>query len=254
MDKRTFIKSVAVLAAARALHADSLAAEPVRPRARRAPAWSLNVDVLESCSCPVFCQCFFTDKPPATMRMDHGHAMGEQHVCRFNQAYRVNSGYAGDVRFDGARFWFAGDAGDDFDKPKLEWAVLTFDAALPAGQRDALLGVLRHLHWYRPERWKAYAIGDAVPMTWSADASGAHATLGGGAVAEVKLSTMRGLHDQPVMMMNMDYFGYPRNNGFVLMPSDVLAYRTGAHPFEYVGQGTNGLRTTLEMTADDFPA
>lgn len=52
--------------------------------------------------------------------------------------------------------------------------------------------------------------------------------------------------------MNMDYFGYPRNNGFMLMPGDILAYRQGPHPFEYMGKGTNGLHTTLEMNAADF--
>lgn len=158
------------------------------------------------------------------------------------------------MQLDGARFWFAGNAGDDFDKPKLEWAVLTLDSQMTDEQRDALLTVIRHLRWYRPERWLSYELADPAPMTWTADARGAHATLGGGAVAEVKLTTMAGMHEKPVMMMNMDYFGYPRNNGFVLMPSDVLAYRKGAHPFEYVAKGTNGLRTTLEMTADDFPA
>jgi len=253
MDKRTFLKSMAAVAATQAvrLRRDSLTAR--LPALRLTPPWTLNVDVLESCSCPVFCQCFFTDKPPASMVMDHGHGH-EQHVCEFNQAYRVNSGHAGSVRLDGARFWFAGNAGDDFDKPKLEWAVLTLDSQMTDEQRAALLTVIRHLRWYRPERWISYELADPAPMTWTADARGAHATLGGGAVAEVKLTTMAGMHEKPVMMMNMDYFGYPRNNGFVLMPSDVLAYRKGAHPFEYVAKGTNGLRTTLDMTADDFPA
>lgn len=248
MNKRTFIKSLAAVAATQTLflRTRSLAAQPSAPR--KSPAWALSVDVLESCSCPVFCQCFFTDKPPASMDME-GH---ERHVCEFIQAYHVNAGHLGSVRFDGARFWFAGNAGDDFDKPKLEWAVLTFDSALPLEQRDALLTVIRHLHWYRPERWTSYTVGDPLPMTWAATAKGARATLG--AVGEVKLTTMEGMGGKPVTMTNMDYFGYPRNSGFVLMPSDVLTYRQGAHPFEYFGKGTNGLLTTLEMTADDFPA
>ena len=248
MDKRTFIKSLAAAAAVQALPFRARALAAPSPSRRGNPAWALNVDVLESCSCPVFCQCFFTDKPPATMNM----AGRAQHVCEFIQAYHVNSGHLGSVNLDGARFWFAGNAGDDFDKPKLEWAVLTTDSALSAEKRDALLTVVRHLHWYRADRWKSYAVGNPLPITWSADAKGARATLG--SVGEVKLTTMEGMHGKPVMMNNMDYFGYPRNSGFVLMPSDVLTYRAGEHPFSYVGKGTNGLLTTLDMTAADFPA
>lgn len=250
MDKRTFLKAVAALAAPPSMGF----------RARSAPAsptaiaeWSLNMDVLESCSCPVFCQCFFTGKPPAAEGMHHGHAAGEQHYCRFNQAYRVNSGHSGEVRLDGVRFWFLGDAGDDFGKPKLDWAILTFDPSVSGAQRDALLGNLRHLRWYRPERWKSYSIGEDAPVEWTADEKGARATLGSGAVAEIALSTMLGLHDQPVKISNMEYFGFPRNSGFVLMPSTLLAYRRADRPFEYKDKGTNGFRTTLDMSALDFP-
>ena len=244
MDKRTFLKSLAVLTAASSVRGRLFAAE----RHSEDAEWAINVSVLESCSCPVFCQCFFTGKPPASMTMHQGHAAA-QHVCRFNQAYKVNTGHAGSVRLDGARFWFLGDAGDDFEKPKLDWAVLTFDSGLPAGTRDALLDVLRHLRWYRPERWQSYAIGDARPIEWTANDQGAHATLGG-SIAEVKLTTMHDLNAAPVTISNMGYFGYPRNTGFILMPSDLIAYRQGARAFEY--KNTNGLLTTLDMNAKDF--
>ena len=131
----------ALFAAARSVGSSVLASEE---RAGQDADWAINVSVLESCSSPVFCPCSFTGKPPASSAMHQGQAM-TQHVCRFNQAYKVNSGHAGSVRFDNARFWFLGDVGDDFEKPKLDWAVLTFDSSLPAEQRDAVLGVLRHL-------------------------------------------------------------------------------------------------------------
>lgn len=123
------------------------------------------------------------------------------------------------------------------------------DSSLPAAKRDALLGVLRHLRWYRPERWNSYAIGDAAPIEWNANDQGAHATLGG-SIAEIKLTTMHDLNTGPVTISNMGYFGYPRNTGFALMPSDLIAYRAGAHAFEY--KNTNGLLTTLDMNARDF--
>ena len=250
MDKRTFLKSVAVLAASPSIGGGARTALG-SPTA--IAEWSLNMDVLESCSCPVFCQCFFTGKPPATEDMHHGHATGAQHYCRFNQAYQVNSGHSGSVRLDGVRFWFLGDAGDDFGKAKLEWAILVFDPGVSRAHRDALLSILRHLRWYRPERWKSYSIGEDAPVQWAADERGAHATLGSGAIAEIALSTMLGLHDHPVTISNLEYFGYPRNSGFILMPSTVLAYRGVDHPFEYKDKGTNGFLTTVDMTALDFP-
>lgn len=249
MDKRSFLKSMAALAASTALPLKSLALRA--PSSDKDLPWAISVDVLESCSCPPFCQCFFTSKPPASMEMGAGHEMGSKHVCRFIQAYHVNRGHSGDVVLDGVRFWFAGDAGDDFDKPKLDWAVFTFDSSMSQQQKDALMSVLRHLRWYRPERWNSYAVGPSESIQWSADEKGAHATLG--TQSEVKLTTATGLQDKPVIMMNMDYFGYPRNNGFTLMPSDILTYRQGPHPFEYIAKGTNGLHTTLEMNAKDFP-
>lgn len=245
MDKRSFLKGMGLLAASPLLSDSVLHAEDDAASAD----WSLNMDVIESCSCPVFCQCFFTGKPPASMAMRAGDMMTE-HVCRFNQAYKVNAGHAGKVRLDGARFWFLGDAGDDFGKPKLGWAVLTFDPAVTHEQREALLGVLRHLRWYRPERWNAYAVGDDAPVAITMDSTGAHATLGGGSIAETKTTTMLGMDDKPVTMSNMDYFGFPRNNGFILMPSDLVAYRKGERAFEY--KDTNGLLTTVDMNARDF--
>ena len=246
MDKRRFLKSLGVLAASRWVGGGMAVAEQ---GADRNESWALNVSVLESCSCPVFCQCFFTGKPPASPGMHQGHAM-TQHVCRFNQACKVNTGHSGYVRLDGARFWFLGDAGNDFANTKLDWAILTFDPGVSQEQRKELLMVLRHLRWYRPERWNSYTIADDAVVEWSADEKGAHATLGGGAIAETKLTTMLGLQNKPVIMSNMEYFGYPRNSGFILMPSDLIAYRVGDRAFEY--KGTNGLLTTVDMAAHDF--
>lgn len=273
MDKRSFIKSLAVMSAPASFEKVAWGAGT---GAAAHADWSLRVSVLESCSCPVFCQCFFTGKPPQPNQMEahpgahmdsygdahmsghsdhaHAHAGAAHPFCRFNQAYQVVSGHSGSVSLDGSRFWFLGDAGDDFAKPKLEWAMLSFDSRVSQAQRTALLGVLRHLRWYRPERWKSYRIGEDAPIEWSADSRRARATLGpGGSIAEVALATMLGMQDRPVTVSNLDYFGYPRNSGFILMPSTLLAYRGPTHSFEFRDRGTNGLLTTLEMTARDFP-
>ena len=244
MDKRTFLKSTGLLFASGWLNGTRLIAET---NSAAASSWSINMMVLESCSCPLFCPCFFDKPVPETTSMHHGQSVKE-HMCRFNQTYVVNSGHLGSVRLDGARFWYAGNAGD-FEQPKHPWAVLTFDPAVSKEQRDALLQVLRKHGWYRPERWTSYQIGEDAPIEWSVDRKGARATLGGGSIAETRTSTLFGLGDKPVTINNLDYFGFARNNGFLLMPSQVVAYRMGEDTFEY--KNTNGLLTTLDMNSTD---
>lgn len=251
MKKRDFLGGLAAALASLSMRKVAAADEP----ARSVLDWSLTMSVLETCSCPVFCQCFFTGKPPAAKASasGHHHQGGEVHYCRFNQAYLVRRGWSGGTSLDGVKFWFLGDAGDDFDKEKLEWALLTFDPSTTLAQRTAMLEALRHLRWYRPERWKSYAIGPDSPVQWESDEKGAHATLGGGRLAELSLTTYTDLGNRPVTMQNMGYFGFPRNNGFTLMPSTLLAYRGSERAFEFRDQGTNGLLTTVDMNAEDFP-
>jgi len=42
----------------------------------------------------------------------------------------------------------------------------------------------------------------------------------------------------------------PRNDGFVLMPNEVEAYRAGPKAFEF--KGTNGFLITIDLTSKDF--
>jgi len=42
----------------------------------------------------------------------------------------------------------------------------------------------------------------------------------------------------------------PRHDGFVLMPNEVEAYRTGPNAFEY--RGTNGFMITWDMGSKDL--
>ncbi|MBI4364567.1 MAG: hypothetical protein HY568_03985, partial [Candidatus Latescibacteria bacterium] len=48
------------------------------------------------------------------------------------------------------------------------------------------------------------------------------------------------------------YWGAPRNDGFVLMPNEVEAYRVGDKPFEF--KGTNGFMITVDITSKDVAA
>lgn len=242
MNKRTFLKSVGALAASQWFETVGFGAKDAG-----AEAWSINMTVLESCSCPVFCPCFFDNPVPETTSTRSGQLVKE-HACRFNQAFSVNHGHLGSVRLDGARFWFGGNGGD-MAQPKNEWAVLTFDPSVTKDQRDALL-VLLHKHgWFRPDSWKSYSIGDDAAIQMSIGSKGVNATLAGGAIAETRTGTLFGLHKEPVTINNLGYFGFARNNGFILMPSEIVAWRKGEDAFEY--KKTNGLLTTVDMNSGD---
>ena len=258
MDKRTFVKSLGLLVAStsiRGLDRGSLGHAPTGewPAGRPGEDWALNMDVVESCSCPVFCRCFFTGSPPPTPAIHPDRGMAMERACRFHQVFQVNQGHVGSVSLDGVRFWFLGNGGD-FSQPKNPWAIFTFDARTTPEQRKALLGILAHLTWFQPDGWESFQTGPDAAIDWTVNDDGAHMLLDGGRVAEVVLKWARGKHNAPVIVNGLGYFGFPRNTPFRLMPSTLLAYRQGPHAFEYREQGTDGFQTTVDARASDYPA
>lgn len=207
--------------------------------------WDFNATIIEACSCPMFCQCYFNMQPAS----HHGHAGGGgEHFCKFNNAFKVNKGQSGGVKLDGAKFWVAGDLGGDFSKGQMDWAVLTFDPSVTKEQRDAIARILGHVY---PVKWNSFTVGKDADMEWQAEGKNAHARLGGGKIAEVILhhpeaSAMGG---EPIVIKNLKYFGVPRNQGFIMMPNEVEAYRIGDKAFEF--KGTNGFMITIDIASGD---
>jgi hypothetical protein len=71
--------------------------------------WAMNASIIEACSCPMFCQCYFNDKPAAHgEHAGHSHGDSGEHFCKFNNAFKVNHGHYGSTKLDGAKFWVAG--------------------------------------------------------------------------------------------------------------------------------------------------
>lgn len=207
--------------------------------------WSLNMTAIESCSCPMFCQCYFSTKPAA-----HSHHGGEaEHYCRFNQAWKVNRGHYGNVKLDGAKFWIAGDLGGDFSKGQMEWAVVTFDPAVTPEQREGIKTILGYVF---PVKWNSFRVGADAAVDWNASNDRAHARLAGGKAAEVALKRHQGNTNDPIVIQNLKYWGAPRNDGFVLMPNEVNAYRLGDKAFET--KGTNGFMVTVDISSKDVKA
>jgi hypothetical protein len=226
-----------VLAACVATLATALPAVGGTQPAAGGAAWHMNATIIEACSCTMFCPCYFNSKPEA-----HHGQMGAEHFCMFNNAFKVNKGHHGAVRLDGAKFWVSGDLGGDFSKGMMDWAVVTFDKATTKEQRDAIAQILGHLY---PVKWNSLTTAEGE-ISWTAGKDSARATLDGGKSAEVVLQRpATAMAAGPVVIKNLKYWGAPRNDGFVLMPNTIEAYRVGTKPFEF--QGTNGFMITFDI-------
>jgi hypothetical protein len=217
-------------------------------RGGAAPAWAMDATIIEACSCKMFCQCYFNTMP--SEHTSHGADRGGgEHFCRFNNALRVDSGHYNAVKLDGAKFWIAGDLGGDFTKG-MDWAVLTYDPAVTPEQRKGIQEILSRLY---PVKWNSFTIAPDAPMEWHHTATDAVARLDGGKAAEVVLKrATSGMNaDEPTVMTNLKYFGAPRNDGFIMMPNEVEAYRLGDKAFEF--KGTNGFMITVHIDANTAP-
>jgi hypothetical protein len=211
-------------------------------QAQPPPEWSMNATVIEACSCTMFCPCYFNTKPSA-----HHGAQGEDHFCKFSEGFKINRGSYGGVSLDGALFWFAGDLGGDFTQPNAPWARLTFDAKVTPEQRRGIEAIMRQLI---PMQWGSFETGEGA-VAWEFNGEVARATLDEGRSAEVVLRHPEGRNtERPVVIQNLKYWGTKRNDGFVLMPNEVVAWRKGAEAFEY--KGTNGFMITFDFNSSDL--
>jgi hypothetical protein len=214
--------------------------------------WAMNATVIEACSCPMFCQCYFNDKPASHgMAMGGGgHDHGSGHAfCKFNNAYKINQGNYGGTKLDGAKFWISGDLGNDFSKGEMDWAIVTFDKATTKEQRDGIAAILPHVF---PVKWRSFEVREGNIDTWTYDQNSAHATLDGGKTAEVKLgapTASKNDPSKPIVMHNLKYWGVPRNDGFVMMPNQVQGYRVGDKAYEF--KNTNGFMVTMDINSKD---
>jgi hypothetical protein len=207
--------------------------------------WDLNATLIEACSCPMFCPCYFSTDPEAFSGcpLPQGRAEGAPSHCRFARVLRVNRGAYGAVRLDGARLWLVGANAD------AQPCVVHFDPALTPEQREGLLHALGALF---PGQGRACELGADLPIEWSVTHDESVARLDGARGGEIVLHKLEGMTDDPVVIRNLKYWGAPRNDGFVLMPGGVLAYRRGARPFEL--RSTSGFQITVDLNSlDDLP-
>ena len=252
------MRSILVPGAAVAIAIAGVAPATLQSGPAASPSWAMNATVIEACSCPMFCQCYFNTAPAGHAAASHagGHAAagheghgggGTKHFCKANNAYRINKGHYGATNLDGAKFWIATDLGDDFADGEMDWAVVYFDKKLSEDQRAGIGAMLPHLF---PVKWKSLKTAEGDIDKWEYTNDSAVALLDGGKTAEVRLKRFQGMTNEPVVLKNVRYWGAARNDGFVLMPNEVEAYRVGPNAFEY--KGTNGFMLTLDMSSKDM--
>ena len=206
--------------------------------------WAVNTTIIDGCSCRILCPCIFGS--PATV----GSAATHEHVgrrsCFFNQAFRVNKGHYGEVSLDGLKFWFAGDKGD------AKTVELTFEPSASKEQRAAIRVFMSH---FLPLEWTSFTEGPDAKIDWKAGAVRAEAKLDGGKAAEVVLTRNPGATGEgTTVIKNMSYFGSTRNDGFHIMPVELIAYRRGPKPAPFEFRGTSGWTITVDMNSKDVVA
>ncbi len=234
------------------------AAAESHKEAAAAMPWSMNATIIEACSCPMFCQCYFATKPAghaaaaSAEHAGHGHGGVAEHFCRANNVFKVNKGMYGKTKLDGAKFWAAMDLGDDFSDGTMKWAVVTFDPSVTKEQREGIVTVLGHLY---PVKWETpIEVAADLPIEWTHNGDQAVAKLDGGKAGEVVLNGGNVKRDKasPVVITNLKYWGATKHTGFVLMPNEVEAYRLGPNAFEF--KGTNGFMITFDIDSKSTAA
>jgi len=204
--------------------------------------WHFNGTVIEACSCPMFCPCYFNTEPAL-----HNTEHGPEHFCKFNMAYKINEGHHGDTDLSGVKFWVAGDLGADWKDGTTDWAVVTFQEGTTDEQKAGVATALGHIF---PVQWNEFSVAEDGDIEWMATDERAEAKLDGGAKAHTILNKWDGMGGDTGVLENIAYFAAPRNNGFKMMPNEVETWKVGDKAFEF--NGTTGFMITVDMASTDL--
>jgi hypothetical protein len=208
--------------------------------------WSFNASLIEACSCPMFCQCYFNTKPAAHHSGHHSQGEESEHFCKFNIAAIVNEGFYGGTDLKGVKFWQAGDTGPDFSEDLMNWNTVTFDPSVSEAQKEGIIKILEHI-WSLS--WKEFKVAYDSEIYWKASEEMAEALLNDGKSGKIKLVKFPGMNGNSIVIKNLSYWGVPRHNGFILMPSKIQAYYGESKDFVF--ENTNGFMITIDINSSD---
>jgi hypothetical protein len=208
--------------------------------------WSFNASLIEACSCPMFCQCYFNSKPAAHHSNHHGKGDSE-HFCKFNIAAIVNVGFYGNTDLRGVKFWQAGDTGPDFSEDLMNWNTVIFDPSVSKEQKEGIIKILEHI-WSLA--WKEFKVAGDAEISWQANEEAAEALLDNGKLGKIKLIKFPGMDGNAIVIKNLSYWGVPRHDGFVLMPNEFQAYYDESKAFVF--ENSNGFMITIDINSSDI--
>lgn len=204
----------------------------------RAKTFSVTADTIESCSCPLFCSCYFG--PSA-----------DEHMCEANNVYQFRPGsHWGNVDLANQRVWVSLDLGGEWHQhpgPGMptKWAVVTFDKSSSPAQREAIGSVLNTVF---PVKWEKFSTREDS-ISFSDGPKVAEAKLASG-MASVRLDKTLGADKTtPTVIRNLQYWFSTSNDGFR------LAYGThhfdGEKKFSY--EKRNGFTIAWKAAGDVKP-
>ena len=206
--------------------------------------WAMNATIIDGCSCRMLCPCIFGSTADVGTAGTHKH--DGKTSCNFNAAFRINQGNYGATKLDGMKFWFAGDKGD------AKTVELTFEPSATKEQREGIRVFLSH---FLPQEWTSLTEGLDAKIDWTADSTHAEAKLGGGSAAEVAMSRFSGATGEgTTVIKTMSYFAATHNDGFNILPVELIAYRRGPKPAPFEFRGTSGWTITIDMDSKDVIA
>ena len=193
--------------------------------------YSLDASYIEACSCMLYCPCYTNNR-------------AHHEFCEFNMAVKVNDGRVGDVSLKGARYWLAGDLGNEWGtEGKAPWLVITFDPSVTQAQRDALVQILGKIY---PLDWATVQM-DESEFSWSIEGNLASAKLANGK-GEMVLERFVGADGGKVTLNNIKYFGASKNHGFTFYKSKVHRWDGFDHQFDYSGRNAFTIHLEAEGT------
>lgn len=186
--------------------------------------WSIKASYIESCSCRMFCPCYFSTKP-------------DMHMCEFNNVIMIKQGQLGSTKLDGMKIWMTGDLGEDFGDGQAEWLVVTFEPSATQEQMDAAGKIFSQIY---PATWDDFRVDKKkIAMEFGENP---HATLGNGE-AEVSLEMIKDKHGKQVVINNLNYWGSKSNTGFKL-GYGTHRYKGNGRDFEH--EHVNGFLIDIE--------
>jgi hypothetical protein len=195
--------------------------------------YDIRATVIEACSCPLFCSCYYNPEPTGG------------HHCEFNMAYKIEDGsHYGDLDLSGAMFWISGDLGSHFGDGTAEWASVTFDKDTSEEQREAIGFWISQVF---PVEFEGGVTMGEDDIHWEDGAKEANASLASGNAA-IKLKKVFDAHGNQANVQDTGYFGSHSNDGFWLAHSE--HYRKGDPSYEYKDKTgfmvTNRISGTIE--------